>query len=117
MATQKKSPLSQMKEQHKDKETLVDRLLSVIELGETSKEDMKARLLAASNKKLLRLLAVGNEIKDKFGSTQKLAEAAAAAMGKAKDQAYVDKLVRLAQRTPARVLDLVHAAAAKTKAA
>ena len=78
---------------------------------------MKARLLAASNKKLLRLLAVATEIKDKFGSTQKLAEAAATASGKAKDQAYIAKLKKLADRTPARVLDLVHAATAKHKAA
>jgi hypothetical protein len=108
MATQKKSPLEQMKEQHKDKETLVDRLLGVVDLGGRTKEDMKAKLLAASNKKLLRLLAVANEIKDKYGSTEKLALAAAAAAGKAKDQAYVAKLVKIAERTPAKVLDLVH---------
>ncbi len=117
MATQKKSPLAQMTEQHKDKETLVDRILAVVDAGGASKEDFKAKLLAASNKKLLRLLAVATEIKDKYGSTEKLAEAAAAAVGKAKDKGYVEKLVKMAQRTPAKVLDLLHAAQGRGKAA
>ncbi|MSP61909.1 MAG: hypothetical protein EXR72_16565 [Myxococcales bacterium] len=117
MATQKKSPVAQMREQHKDKETLVDRLLGAIESGEGSKDDLKTKLLAASNKKLLRLLAVANEIKDKYGSSQKLAETLAKTVGKAKDQAYIQKITKLAQSSPARVLDMVKAAAARTKAA
>ena len=75
------------------------------------------RLLAASNKKLLRLLEVAHEIKDKYGSSEKLAEALASKLGRAKDQAYLAKLVKLAQRTPARVLDLLRAAEGKHKAA
>ena len=106
MAT-KKSPLTEMKEKFKDKDALVERLLGLVELGETTKEEMKSRLLSASNKKLLRLFEVSSEIKAKYGSTQGLAEAAARAMGKAKDKDYVGKLAKLAQRTPSRVLDLV----------
>jgi hypothetical protein len=119
MATQKKSPLAQMKDEHKDKESLVDRVLSVIDLGGSSKDDVKARLLAASNKKLLRLLDVGNTIKKEYGSPSKLAEALASAVGKAKDSAYVQKIAKLAVRQPARVLDMVRAASkrATSKAA
>ena len=117
MATANKPPITQMKEQHKDKETLVDRLLSVIEHGETAKDELKTRLLAASNKKLLRLLAVSTEIKDKYGSSQKLAETVAQAVGKAKDNAFVAKMAKLAQRSPARVLDLLHVAKKAQKGA
>jgi hypothetical protein len=112
----KKSPMAQMKDEHKNKETLVDRVLGVVDLGGLSKDDMKARLLAASNRKLLRLLEVGNEIKKEYGSPSKLAEALAKAVGKAKDSAYVQKLAQLAARQPARVLDMMRAAT-KGKAA
>lgn len=97
MATQKKSPMARMKEEHKDKETLVDRILEVIERDEAAdKDEFKAKLLAASNKKLLRLLDAAREVKTKFGSREKLAQAIAQAMGKAKDRDYVAKLATLA---------------------
>jgi hypothetical protein len=117
MATQKKSPMARMKDEHKDKETLVDRVLGVVEHGDSSKDDLKARLLAASNKKLLRLLEVGTEIKKQYGSSQKLAESLAAAVGKAKDNSYVAKMAKLAVRSPGRVLDMMRVAAARAKAA
>ncbi len=97
MAT-KKSPLARTKDEHGSKEKLVDKLVSVlgsIQKGEESKEDLKARLLAASNKKLLRLLEVGSTVKDKFGSLDKLAEETAKALGRAKDAPYVAKLKAL----------------------
>ena len=77
MAT-KKSPLARQKDEHGSKEKLVDRVLTVlgsIAKSEEDKDELKARLLAASNKKLLRLLEVGSEIKAKYGSVEKLAEA------------------------------------------
>lgn len=117
MATTKKSssssPIARMKEQFGDKEKLVDRILTLIAPGEADRDAVKTRLLAVSNRKLLRLFRVSSEVKSSFGSTAKLAEAAATAVGKAKDGAYVAKLVKLAERTPARVLDLVRAATAK----
>ncbi len=116
MATQKKAPMAQMKDEHKDKETLVDRVLSVIELGGASKDEVKARLLAASNKKLIRLLDVGTAIKNEYGSPAKLAEALAKAVGKAKDSAYVQKIAALAARQPARVLDMMRAASKRATA-
>ncbi len=110
MATGKKSPLAQVKDLFKNKEALVDHLLGKLELGDASKDDVKARLLAASNKKLLRLLEVASEVKEKYGSSEKLAETVAKAVGKAKDQAYVAKVAQLAKRSPARVLDLLKSA-------
>jgi hypothetical protein len=118
MAT-KKSPLARTKDEHESKEKLVDRVISV--LGSITKSDedgdtFKAKLLAASNKKLLRLHEVGSEIKSKYGSLDKLAESLGAALGRAKDAPFVAKLKTY---TPARLLDMVKAAEkrAKTKAA
>ena len=114
MAT-KKSPLARQKDEHESKEKLVDRVISV--LGAISKTDddqdaFKARLLAASNKKLLRLHEVGSEIKSKYGSIDKLAEAVGTALGRAKDAPYVAKLKTY---TPARLLDMVKAAGKRGK--
>jgi len=109
MAT-KKSPLARQKDEHESKEKLVDRVISVlgsITKSDEDKDTVKARLLAASNKKLIRLHEVGSEIKSKYGSIDKLAEAVGAAMGRAKDAPFVDKLKSY---TPARLLDMVKAA-------
>jgi hypothetical protein len=106
----KKSPLAQQKDEFGSKEKLVDRLVTVlgqITKLEGDKDDLKAKLLAASNKKLLRLFEVGAEIKEKFGSVEKLADGTAQALGRAKDLPYVAKLKTL---TPAKLLDLFHAA-------
>jgi hypothetical protein len=113
----KQSPLAVVREQFKTKEALVDRLMAVVEAGGAAKEDLKARFLAASNKKLLRLLQVASDVKSQFGSSEKLAQAAAEAVGKAKDKAYVQKLAQLAARQPARVLDLLRSAQARAKKA
>ena len=117
MATTKKSPIAQVKEQFGDKEKLVDRVLGVITLGEADREAAKSKLLAVSNKKLLRMFEVSTEIQKSYGSPDKLVSTLAAAVGKAKDQAYVAKLTKLAHSAPARVLDLVKTATRRTKAA
>ena len=114
MAT-KKSPLARQKDEHESKEKLVDRVLTVlgaITKSEEDKDTVKARLLAASNKKLLRLHEVGSEIKSKYGSIDKLAEAVGAALGRAKDAPYIEKLKSY---TPARLLDLVKIAEKRGK--
>jgi hypothetical protein len=118
MAT-KKSPLARTKDEHESKEKLVDRLLGLlgsISKTDDDKESLKAKLLAASNKKLLRLHEVSNEIKSKYGSIDKLAEAVGTTLGRAKDAPFVDKLKSY---SPARLLDLLKSAEkrAKTKAA
>ena len=110
-----KTPLERQKE-HGSKEKLVDKvigLLGSINKSDEDKDELKARLLAASNKKLLRLLEVGVEIKDKYGNLEKLAEAAAKALGRAKDAPYVASLKGL---TPARLLDVVRNAERRAKA-
>jgi len=113
----KKSPLQQTQESFGSKEKLVDSLVNVlhsIAKSDSDKEALKGRLLAASNKKLLRLLEVGSEIKEKYGSVEKLADAVAKALGRAKDAPYVAKLKTLA---PARLLDLLRTAEKRAKAA
>jgi hypothetical protein len=113
----KKSPLGRMKDEHESKEKLVDRVIAVLgqihKSGE-DKDELKARLLAASNKKLLRLLEVSGEIKQKYGSLEKLAGATAAALGRAKDAPFVKKLETL---TPAKLLDMLRSAEKRGKRA
>jgi hypothetical protein len=110
-----KGPLARQQAEFGSKEKLVDRLvtlLSSITKGGEEKDDLKARLLAASNKKLLRLVEVGGTIKEKFGSIEKLAEATATALGRAKDAPYVTKLKSL---TPSKLLDLFRSAEKRAK--
>ncbi len=114
MAT-KKSPLARQKDEHESKEKLVDRVITV--LGSITKTDddkdaFKARLLAASNKKLLRLAEVGAEIKSKYGSVDKLAEAVGSALGRAKDAPFITKLKTYA---PAKLLDAMRTAEKRGK--
>ncbi len=106
----KKTPLQIQKEQFGGKEKLVDRVISVVSqitTGDSDKDAWKTRLLAASNKKLLRLFEVSSEIQSKFGSVDKLAAKTAEALGQAKDQPFVKKL---ATYTPAKLLDLYRSA-------
>src|SRR6185369_1606576 len=67
------------------------------------RDAVKSRLLAVSNKKLMRIFEVASEVKTKYGSPDKLAEAAAKAAGKAKDSAYLARLTKMAQKSPALV--------------
>jgi hypothetical protein len=111
----KKPPVTRTKEEHGSKEKLVDRLvglLAQITKSDESKDDLKGRLLAASNKKLLRLDEIAHAIKEKFGSVEKLAVETAQALGRAKDAPYVDKLKAM---TPARLLDLFRASEKRAK--
>ncbi len=99
----KKTPLQQVKDEHGGKDKLVDKVLGVIERGEDDATELKARLLKASNKKLLRMMAVGSAIKEKYGSAEKLAGAVAEKLGKAKDKDFMN---RLGAYSPAKLLDL-----------
>ncbi len=114
MAT-KKSPLARQKDEHESKEKLVDRVISLlgsIAPSDEDKDSLKARLLASSNKKLLRLHDLSTEIKGKYGTIEKLAEAVGAALGRAKDAPYITKLKTF---TPARLVDLLKAAEKRGK--
>jgi hypothetical protein len=99
----KKTPLQLVTDDHGGKGKLVETILGLVETGEESADDVKARLLKASNRKLLRLQAVATAIKDKYGSPDQLADAVAQKLGRAKDEDYV---TRLKAYTPARLLDL-----------
>ena len=111
----KKPPLARTKDEHGTKEKLVDKLVTLlgqIRKVEGDKDELKARLLASSNKKLLKLFSIGSEIREKYGSVDKLADAAATALGRAKDAPYVAKLKGL---TPGKLLDIFHSAEKRGK--
>jgi hypothetical protein len=99
----KKTPLMQVNDEHGGKTKLVDKILGSMERGEEDEGTLKARLLKASNKKLLRLLAVSSTIREKYGSAEKLAEAVGGKLNRIKDKDYMAKLGGYA---PARLLDM-----------
>ena len=87
----RKSPLAQVNETFGGKDKLVEKLLPLLESDE-SKEEMRKRLLAAANSKLLHLHEVASMVKENYGSRDKLLTAAAAALGRSKDKDYLAKL-------------------------
>ena len=109
------TPFQRVQQLHGGKEQLVDKITDVLERGEESKEDLKKRLQSSSNTKLLRLLEAATELKDRFGTREKLVDAILAKMGRAKDADFRKKLLAW---TPARLLDLHRSKerAAKAKA-
>ncbi|MBK8481902.1 MAG: hypothetical protein IPL40_12095 [Proteobacteria bacterium] len=109
-----KTPLQRVKEEHGGKEKLADRLLELIERGDEDKAELRKRLLAAANSKLLRLHQVVSEVQQRFGSKEKLLDALLDAMKRSKDQDYRAKLRGM---TPARLLDLYRAQQRRNKAA
>ena len=110
----KNTPLQQVTEQHGGKEKLVDKLMGMLDHGEESKDEHRARMLAAPNSKLLRLLAVMTEIKDQFGDTEKLVDSILGLMNRSKDEDYRKKLVTF---TPSRLMDMYQSWKKKGKAA
>jgi hypothetical protein len=110
----KKPPLKQVNELHGGKEKLVDKLMGMLERGDESKDEMRTRLLAAANSKLLRLHDVMSEIKEKFGDKQKLVDAILELMKRSKDADYREKLLSY---SPTRLMDLYRSRLKKSKAA
>jgi hypothetical protein len=108
----KKTPLAQVNEEHGGKTKLVDKVLGLIDGGDEDRDTLKARLTKASNKKLLRLLAISGAVKEKFGSAEKMAAAVADKMGRAKDSDFVR---RLGQYTPGRLLDMARSLAGERR--
>ncbi len=106
-------PLARQRAEHSTKEKLVDTLLGVLDhvkKSDEAKDDVKARFLALSNQKLLRLHGVASELREKFGTADQAAEALAQLLGRAKDAPYIAKLKSFA---PAKLLDLIHVAQKK----
>jgi hypothetical protein len=110
----RETPLQAVKRRYGSKEKLVD---SVVDAAKAAAEDIgsaKERLLAVSNRKLLRLAVVNQAIKDKYGNRDKLVIALGQALGKAKDKEYLEKLKGLSS---ARLLDMVRSAEKRVRRA
>lgn len=119
--TMNKTPLDAVRGEYgskddRGKDKLVDKVVGLISGGDEDAATLRERLMKVSNKKLLRLAEVGGTIKAKYGSTDKVAEAVAEAVGRAKDADYVTSLKAY---SPGRLLDMAQAlgrrAAAKAK--
>jgi hypothetical protein len=102
----KKTPLSRVNDEFGGKEKLVDAIVDVVERADEEKAALKKRLLAASNTKLMRLLATAKDVKQ-LGGRDKLVDAVAEKQGKAKDKDY---RARLEGYTIGRLLDMYRVA-------
>lgn len=99
-----KSPMKTVAEKFGGKDKLVEKLSDLLERGEESKDELKARLLAASNQKLLRLHRIATEMKDGFGgSREKLVDGILGKLNRIKDADYKTKLLAY---TPGKLLDM-----------
>jgi hypothetical protein len=101
------SPLSRVKEKFGGKDKLVDQIVGLLgSTGDEPKDELRKRLLGAANRKLIRLHDVATGLKQ-HGGHDKLADAAAAGIGRAKDKDYVQKLTTY---SAGRLLDMVRVA-------
>lgn len=108
----KKSPFQVASAEHGGKEALLDKVVGVLERADESKDEMKARLKGAANAKLLRLLAIGMAVKERFGSKAQLVDALLALEQRVKDQDYRAKLLAW---SPSKLLDRHDATARRKK--
>ncbi|MCG5055148.1 MAG: hypothetical protein KA712_19465 [Myxococcales bacterium] len=109
------APLAIVKAKFENKDKLVDQIVAMLsKQTDENKDDLRKRLLGASNAKLLKLHAACKTTDDKFGSHDKLVEATASAMSKSKDKDFVAKLGSFSS---ARLLDLERVASRRLKAA
>src|SRR3954471_12156245 len=108
------SPLSRVKEKFGGKDKLVDSIVGLLgSTGDEPKDELRKRLLGAANRKLIRLHDVATNLK-KYGGHDKLADAAAAGVGRAKDKDYVTKL---SSYSAGRLLDMVRVSESRAGAA
>ena len=101
----KKTPLKRVNEELGGKDKLVDELLGMIKRpADVTKDEMKKKLRAQSNRKLLTLLAREQTVKNSYGNRDKLIDAIVkAGKDKAEDKAYRK---RLTSHTTGQLLDL-----------
>ena len=98
------APLATVKAKFETKDKLVDQIVGLLSKdSDEPKDDMRKRLLSASNSKLLKLHGAANSAQEKFGSRAKLVSETAAALGKSKDKDYLAKLESF---SAARLVDL-----------
>lgn len=105
----KETPLAAVKRLHGSKEKLVETIVDLVgkDSSDESPAELKVRLTAVSNKKLLRLHQSLVEIKDKYGSKDQLIEALTQAQGKSKDNDYA---ARLQSYSIHRLIDMMQSA-------
>lgn len=103
----KKTPLKRVNEEFGSKDKLVEELLVFIKRpADTTKDEMKKKLRAQSNRKLLMLLAREQAVKQTYGNRDKLIDAIVkAGMGKEKSEDKVYRR-RLATLTTGQLLNL-----------
>ena len=106
-----KSPLEEVNDKFGGKDKLVEKLVGLLESDEP-KEELRKKLLAVANKKLLRLHGVASLVKEKYGSRDKLLEQLATSTGRAKDKDY---RTRLETFTTPRLVDAVKIAERRSK--
>lgn len=111
MSTPNNGPLARVKQEFGGKDKLVDKIVSLIDAGDESKDDLRKRLLGAANGKLIKLHTVASEVK-KEGGHDKLVAATAASLNRSKDKDYVEKLSTFSD---ARLLDIKKAADVRAK--
>jgi hypothetical protein len=107
------APLARVKEEFGGKDKLVDKIVALLGSGDEPKDEMRRRLLGAANSKLIRLHRIANQVKEVGGADQ-LAGAAAAELGHAKDQDYVNKL---ATYPAGRLIDILESARRRNRRA
>jgi hypothetical protein len=108
-----KSPLEEVNDKFGGKDKLVEKLVGLLESDEP-KEELRKRLLAVANKKLLRLQSIASLVKEKYGSREKMVAQLATSTGKAKDKDYQ---TRLEGYTTPRLVDAAKVAERRSKAA
>jgi hypothetical protein len=100
-------PRAKLLAAHASKEALAKSLAPALARADEDADAIAARLRTASNRQLLRLAAVTETVKKKWGNREKLIAAIGAANKKSKDQAY---LARLDTYSLPRLLDLAPSA-------
>jgi hypothetical protein len=85
-------PRARLLAAHASKEALAKSLAPALARGDEDSDAIAARLRTASNRQLLRLAAVTETVKKKWGTREKLIAAIGAAKKKSKDQDYLARL-------------------------
>ena len=104
----KKSPMQTVKDKFGGRANLVSQLVSMVDKmnGDDSDDAVRSRLMGLTNKKLLRLYAVEQKVRERFGDKAKLVQHildARKAAGHTADETYKAKISAFPK---ARLMDL-----------
>jgi hypothetical protein len=105
-----KAPMEMVKARFGTKDKLVAEVMALVEKGKEDKADLEARLVKASNAKLLHLHDVLTEIKEKYGTPAKLVDTVLKQLNRLKDEDYKKSLLT---RSPAQLLSFARSVARK----